>query len=157
MDIVAEPLDLPEAYGRATRLLAWSDVRRRLEEATPYWVATTRPDGRPHVVPKDGLWVDDRFFFGGATDTVNHRNLGASGLAGVHVGDGTEAICVEGTAEWHLASDAEAAELASASRSKYGYAPPVDAYRSGVWRLTPARVIAWTSFPKDATRFLVRP
>jgi hypothetical protein len=44
--------------------------------------------------------------------------------------------------------------LLAASKRKYGYAPPADAYAGGVWRLRPAKVMAWTSLPVDATRFL---
>ncbi|MEV0388431.1 pyridoxamine 5'-phosphate oxidase family protein [Nonomuraea sp. NPDC050643] len=36
--------------------------------------ATVRADGRPHVVPVDGVWVDDRLYFGGRPE--------ASGLEG---------------------------------------------------------------------------
>lgn len=30
---------------------SWADASRLLGEAENYWVGTTRPDGRPHVVP----------------------------------------------------------------------------------------------------------
>ena len=59
MEPVAEQMQFPEGYGTPSKLLAWTAVRRRLEEAEQYWLATTRPDGRPHVVPVDGVWVDD--------------------------------------------------------------------------------------------------
>ena len=42
-----------------TTTLAWPTVRQRLEQAARYWLVTTRPDARAHVVPVDGLWVDD--------------------------------------------------------------------------------------------------
>ena len=56
---VAEPLDLPAAYGTPQVTLAWGDVRARLVGATHYWLASVRADGRAHVVPLDGLWLDD--------------------------------------------------------------------------------------------------
>ena len=59
MDPKIEQLPLPEVYGKPSKLLRWEDVRRDLEEAPVYWVASTRPDGRPHVVPRDGLWLED--------------------------------------------------------------------------------------------------
>jgi hypothetical protein len=62
---VAELMDLPDAYGKAETTLGWEGVRARLTEAAHYWLATVRPDGRPHVVPLDGLWIDDRWYFGG--------------------------------------------------------------------------------------------
>ena len=33
----------------------WPEARRRLAEADTYWLATVRPDGRPHVVPHAAL------------------------------------------------------------------------------------------------------
>ena len=48
-------------YGIPTHtegLLPWSFALERLEKARNYWVATTRPDGRPHTVPVWGVLVD---------------------------------------------------------------------------------------------------
>jgi hypothetical protein len=55
---IAEKLVLPKGYGQTTRL-TWESVRGQLVEAKQYWLATNRADGRPHVVPVHGLWVDD--------------------------------------------------------------------------------------------------
>jgi hypothetical protein len=49
MEPVAQQLQLPAGYGTPTETLRWSDVRQRLEEAEQYWLATTRPDGRPRL------------------------------------------------------------------------------------------------------------
>jgi nitroimidazol reductase NimA-like FMN-containing flavoprotein (pyridoxamine 5'-phosphate oxidase superfamily) len=64
-----------------------------------YWLATTRPDGRPHVVPLDGLWLDDAWFFGGSAETVKSRNLKANPRAVVHLDDSERAVIVEGRCE----------------------------------------------------------
>ena len=56
---VAEKLLLPEGYGDTTEMLSRESVRAQLAEAKQYWLATNRGDGSPHVVPLDGLWVDD--------------------------------------------------------------------------------------------------
>jgi len=56
----AEAMTLPAGYGQsATALMSWADVAQRLAQAPRYWLASVRPDGRPHVVPTDGLWIDD--------------------------------------------------------------------------------------------------
>jgi general stress protein 26 len=41
----------------------WSDARALLDDAKVYWLSTVRPDGRPHVTPMAGVWVDDALFF----------------------------------------------------------------------------------------------
>jgi len=56
----------------------WRTVERRLEEpakAQTYWLATVRPDGRPHVMPLIGIWDDGAFYFVTGESTRKGRNL----------------------------------------------------------------------------------
>jgi hypothetical protein len=148
-------LDLPPGYGTPEAPLAWGEVRARLAGAMHYWLATTRPDGRPHVVPLDGLWVDDAWFFGGSAETVKHRNLKANPRAVVHLDDSEHAVIVEGRCEEIVPDERLARRLSELSKSKYGYGPdPANYATTGVWRLRPDRVISWQRFPRDATRFV---
>ena len=62
----ASPLPLPPAYGKPTRPMAWSDADDLLTDSRVYWIASVRPDGRPHIVPSDGIWLDDALYFGAA-------------------------------------------------------------------------------------------
>ena len=62
-------------------LLPWSWARERLEQALTYWIATVRPEGRPHVMPSWGAWVGDRFYFEGESysDRFSNRiDIGAA-------------------------------------------------------------------------------
>ncbi len=149
----AEQMEMPPEYGSPSRLLDWDTVDRRLAESRYYWLATVRPDGRPHVVPLDGLWAEGRWYFGGASTTVKHANLLANPRAVLHLEDGAAAVIVEGTCAISVPIRQEAEGLVAASTRKYGYAPPIDAYLAGVWALSPVRVLAWTDLPVDATRF----
>jgi hypothetical protein len=63
------------------------------------------------------------------------------------------AVIIEGRAARHLPRLDEAACLAAASKAKYGYAPPVEAYASGAWAVSPRRVLAWDGVAEHATRF----
>jgi hypothetical protein len=148
---------LPLAYGSPSRTLAWPSVQQRLEQALHYWLATTRPDGRPHLVPVDGLWLDGVWYFGGSSEAVYQRNLRTNDEVVVHLEDAVRAVIIEGRATRHLPRLDEAARLAAASKTKYGYAPPVEAYTSGVWAVSPRRVLAWDSVAEDATRFEFAP
>lgn len=149
-----EQLAIPAEYGKPSRLLDWASVAARLAEARHYWLATVRPDGRPHVVPVDGLWIDGRWYFGGSPTTVKHRNLLANPRATLHLEGSESAVIVEGTCQIEQPSAQGAQDLVAASNTKYGYAPPVEAYLSGVWALRPRRAMAWTDLTVDATRFL---
>jgi nitroimidazol reductase NimA-like FMN-containing flavoprotein (pyridoxamine 5'-phosphate oxidase superfamily) len=153
MEPTTASIRLPEGYGSPKRTLDWPAVRNRLEQAQHYWLATTRPDGRPHVVPVDGLWVDGAWYFGGHSDTVHQRNVRNNPEVAIHLQDAIAAVIAEGIAEWTTPAAELAQQLSAASKHKYGYAPPPQAYLEGTWRLRPRRVVAWTSVAEDPTRF----
>jgi hypothetical protein len=89
---------------------------------------------------------------------VKHANLRANPRAALHLDDPTRAVIVEGSCDELRADDDLARRLTEPSRTKYGYAPDPKAYAGpGGWRLRPRRVLAWTRFPRDATRFLFPP
>ena len=59
----------------------WATASARLE--TPekdrtHWLATVRPDGRLHVRPILGLWLDDAFYFITGETTRKAKNLHAN-------------------------------------------------------------------------------
>jgi general stress protein 26 len=152
--IVDKP-DIPSEYGNPTQRLEWVDVERRLESASAYWIASTRPDGRPHVIPRDGMWLDGGLYYGGSPETVHHRNVTRNPRVVVHIGDGQEAIIVEGIVEIEKPTQEMAKRLADemfAKYPQYGRIEP-SMYMGGVSVLRPRRVLAWTSFTENATRF----
>ena len=154
-DPVAQLLDLPPEYGTPEVPLAWGEVRARLVGAMRYWLATVRADGRPHVVPLDGIWLDDQWFFGGSAETVKHRNLSANPAAVVHLDDAEHTVIVEGRCEEIVPDLGLGRRLSEHSRSKYGYGPDPATYTTTrVWCLRPERVLSWRRFPRDATRFV---
>ena len=56
-------------------LLPWGFAEERMAVAQNYWIATVRPDGRPHLTPVWGVWVDGVFYFGSGPQTRKVRNL----------------------------------------------------------------------------------
>lgn len=151
---IAQQLPMPAEYGTPGTLLDWPPIERRLTAAKRYWLSTTRPDGRPHAVPVDGLWLDRTMYFGGSPRTVTQRNLAHNRAVVVHLEDANAAVIVEGECEVVVPDEELVQRLLATSTGKYGYAPPAAAYRAGVWTLAPARVLAWTDLPVDATRFV---
>jgi hypothetical protein len=156
MDPLAEQVALPKAYGSPSKLLTWGPVDDLLTAAPRYWLATTRPDGRPHSVPVDGIWSGTALFFGGDEATVHIRNLRADPRAVAHLETGESPVIVEGFADWHRPGNDQATRLAQEAKAKYGYGS-TRAYMSGVWRLRPVLVLAWTVLYEDATRFRFEP
>ena len=158
MEPAAEQMVLPAGYGSPKEKLKWAEVNRELEDAGQYWVASVRPDGRPHVVPRDGIWLDDTWYYGGADNTVHNRNLQHNQRLAMHVGDGLKAIIVEGEAKHIRPSRAVAERLAEAHNRKYGHYgmnATAETYTGpGTWSLKASRILAWTNLPENATRFI---
>src|SRR5262245_42608671 len=75
-----------------TDLLPWSHVSTRMAEAQHYWLCTVDPDGRPHATPVDGLWLDDRLYFGGNPQTRRNRNLAGNPAVCIHLEGAMEVV-----------------------------------------------------------------
>jgi len=67
-----------DIYGSAP--LPWSRALKLLEAGTAgsYWLATTNPDGRPHVAAVGALWVDGKIYFTSSAKARKGRNLAAN-------------------------------------------------------------------------------
>ena len=153
----------PEGYGLPTTtegVLSWADVEAKLAAAQHYWLATVRPDGRPHVVPRWGVWVDQQFFYDGSPDTRHAKNLEHNPACTLHLESGVEAVILDGTSTTTRADpDPLGARLAQAF-GKYhaaGYEPGPDSWSGdgggGLRVFRPRTALAWFHFPTDATRF----
>jgi pyridoxine/pyridoxamine 5'-phosphate oxidase len=91
-----------DIYGDAP--IDWSRPLEQLKtfEAGPHqstWLATTRPDGRPHVTGVGAVWDDDRFFFTSGAATQKSRNLLANPACAICVSLPDIDVVVEGTAQ----------------------------------------------------------
>jgi PPOX class probable F420-dependent enzyme len=80
-------------------LLPWEWAAERLSVSHNYLVATTRPDGRPHVMPVWGLWLDDAFYFSTGRQSRKARNLDSNPHCAISTDRADEAVIVEGVAE----------------------------------------------------------
>lgn len=153
---------MPEGYGveQAEAYVEWDHVESKLRESRNYWLATTRPDGRPHVVPRWGVWLDGQFWYDGSPETLHVRNLAKDPRCVLHLEDGMDVTIVEGRSIQSEPITGELGErLAAEYARKYGpeYTPGPDAWSDeiagGMRTVAPEKVLAWTEFPKDLTRF----
>jgi nitroimidazol reductase NimA-like FMN-containing flavoprotein (pyridoxamine 5'-phosphate oxidase superfamily) len=150
--------DIPAEYGigKATDHVDWAHVEERLANDRVYWIATVGPGGRPRVWPVDGMYVDGVLYVGGSPQTRWIRELAANPQVSVHLDGGRDVVIVDGEAEiLQSNSDAFAERLAAASNAKYPEygMTPASFKGPGPIAIRPRKVIAWTDFMKDPTRF----
>lgn len=129
-------------------LLPWAWAAERLAGSRGYWIATARPDGRPHVAVVWGVWLHDRFFFSTAASSQKARNLAATPACVVCPERADEAITVEGVAE-RVTDSQTIATFAGAYAAKY----QEDANTAGVWTVFQVRPSVVFAFISDAEQF----
>jgi len=87
-----------DIYG--AKPIPWSRALKQLGSSAKgtYWLATTNPDGRPHVAAVGALWVDGKIYFVSGTRTRKSRNLAANPSCAVSVSLTGIDLVFEGTA-----------------------------------------------------------
>jgi hypothetical protein len=117
---VAE-LDAPYSSDGAMPV-PWNVASSELDKAEVYWLSTVRPDGRPHVTPIAGVWMDGRVHFATGPEERKADNLAHNPHVAVTTGCNTFRsgldVIVEGDAI-AVRDDAVLKRLADAFATKY--------------------------------------
>ena len=142
------------AYGvpdSTTGLLPWAWALERLHVSHNFWLATTRPDGRPHLMPLWGLWSEDALYISTASSSRKAVNLYLQPACSISTQRADEAVIVEGRAE-QVRDEALLARLLVTYTDKYGMGFPSD---SPVFCIRPRTVFGFTeySLSESATRW----
>jgi general stress protein 26 len=150
---------MPKGYGippakGAKDYEPWSWAEQRLERARNYWIATTRPDGRPHLMPVWGVWVEGALYFGTDRGSRKARNVLNNPAMAVHVDIEDDAVILEGEAREvtdQPTLDAVDRAYLTKYRMKLTDAPGDSCFLE----LRPKVVFAWSEkdFGKKATRW----
>src|SRR5712692_8322303 len=97
---------------------AWTEARRQLAEGQWYWLATVRPDRRPHVMPVLAVWLDGALYFVAKETSRKARNLGRNSHCVITVARDDCHLVVEGEAA-KVSDEAKLHRVAAAYASKY--------------------------------------
>lgn len=71
----SEPVAEQMLANEGATVTPWADTKQRLIDGGTYWLATIRPDGRPHVIPIGAVWMDDALYFTSGQGTQKRKNL----------------------------------------------------------------------------------
>ncbi len=93
------PDALTQTIDNRTGLKEWSWAAERLEESHNYWIATSRPEGRPHLMLVWGIWWQEAFWFSTGPRTRKARNLASRPQVVIGTERAEQAVILEGVAE----------------------------------------------------------
>jgi hypothetical protein len=99
------PARAQSLIGDGEETTSWEVALARLEnpeEARTCWLATTRPDGRPHLMPVIAFWIDGAMHIVAGEGTRKARNIAADGRCVIALGSTTLPsldIVIEGRAD----------------------------------------------------------
>jgi len=149
---------IPAEYGvtKASEFVEWSHVEERLAADRVYWIATVAGDGRPRVRPIDGIYLDGVIYVGGSPETRWVQEVAANPHVSVHLDGVDDVVIVDGEAEVLTGVENDLAKrMAAASNAKYPEYGMTPAFyvSNGAIAIRLRKVIAWTDFTKNPTRF----
>lgn len=156
---IARP-KLPKGYAdNPTAYVDWKWVEAQLIEAKNYWLCSVRPDGRPHVVPRWGAFIDSKLYYDGSPETRHAQNIMENSQVSLHLESGNQVVIMDGSSRTAGKPAPEfARSLAEDIGGKYadqGYSPePTQWDEGGLYVFTPRQCIAWTSFYENPTKFV---
>lgn len=97
-----EPVEEQNLDGFGAPPIPWTRARERFEEdagiSPTHWLATVRPDGKPHVMPVWTVWVDGAFYFVADATTHQGKNLAPQASCVITVASSGLDLVVEGEA-----------------------------------------------------------
>ena len=138
-DAVQNPSD------QTTGLIPWSWALERLEKSHNYWIATSRPEGSPHLMLVWGIWWQDAFWFSTGPRTRKAKNIAVHPRCVIGTEKADEAVILEGTVE-EIKDRTIWKQLAQIYNAKYGgdVEPLLMSSNGCVFRVTPQ-----TAFGQD--------
>jgi len=107
---------LPATEGSG--LLPWSWADDKLRTSHDFWLATARPDGRPHVMPIWGVWDGRALWFSTSNGSRKSRNLLAEPRCTIATDDALNPVVMDGRVEL-LTDDESIARAISLVNEKY--------------------------------------
>ena len=139
-------------------LQTWLWALKRLERSHNYWISTTRPDGRPHLMVVWGIWIEQSFWFCTGARTRKSKNLATQSHCVIATEDADEAVILEGQSK-HVTGEIQIHGFVAAYNKKYG--GDVEALlrnqSSLVFRVQPSKAFGFDehadNFVESATRW----
>jgi nitroimidazol reductase NimA-like FMN-containing flavoprotein (pyridoxamine 5'-phosphate oxidase superfamily) len=130
-----EPVAERNLDGYGAPVIPWAKVRDQLDSGLTqapgtggprrhtFWLATTNPDGSPHVMPLGVLWIDGVLYFTSGPGTHKSRNLAQNPHCVVSVATEPFDLVIEGDAV--KVTDEPKLKRIAEAYSRQGWSPTV--------------------------------
>jgi general stress protein 26 len=102
-----------------TGLKSWEWALERLEQSHNYWLATSWPQARPHLMLVWGIWWQDAFWFSTGPRTRKAKNIAVDPHVVIGTEKADEAVILEGIAE-EIKDRSVWKQIAQVYNKKYG-------------------------------------
>ena len=137
-------------------LLPWTWALKPIRQARNYWIATTRPDGRPHVMTVWAVWLDGQLLFSTGKNSRKARNLAKNANCVMCPRVDGQAVIVEGRAK-RAKNPALLKRFVKAYKDKYDF-DMTPMMGEPIFAVQPRTVFGWSEktdadFTKTATRW----
>ncbi len=135
LPIPLQPLFLPDgASPTQQRMMA------RLHREHIVWLATVRPEGRPHLVPIWYVWHQGKLYISTGQRSVKMRNIRHQPRVAMSLPDAMNVVLVEGNARPTPELDEE---LAPHFMQKFKWDFRGDTEYGGLVQITPTKILTW--------------
>jgi len=118
-----------------------SEVRHRLATEANIWIATVRPEARPHLVPVWFAWHDNKFYVCIEAGSVKARNLGPNPRVSLALENGSKPVICEGTAA--IVSWPWPEPVVAIFQAKYDWDITTDGRYDTLVKITPVKWLSW--------------
>ena len=118
-----------------------NEAQERLETAQNIWIASVRPDGRPHLTPVWFAWTGGKLYISIDPDSVKSKNIANNPRVALTLEDGLHPVICEGTAAPLVPPLPE--EVLAVFLRKYEWDITQENQYHQVVEVTPQKWLAW--------------
>ena len=105
------------------------------------WLATVRPNGKPHLVPVWFVWLSGKIYICIQPESVKARNIESQPRVSVALENGDKPVIAEGVARFVPAPFPS--EVNAAFKAKYDWDIPSDPSYQTMCEISPEKWLNW--------------
>ena len=118
-----------------------AEILTKLDAAKNIWVASVRPDGRPHLVPVWFAWHTDKIYICIDPTSVKARNFANDNRVALALEDGSSPLICEG--EVFIMDKPWPGEIVRIFKEKYDWEVTTDSQYTQLVGITPKKWLHW--------------